>query len=75
MNHKIEKRFYTRLFVTMVCWAAVGVCVVLLLGWITDHFHNLVADWLAARLDRIYVIYFIGGCLGICLLFSQKQWG
>lgn len=75
MNHEIEKRFYTRLFVTMVCWAAVGVCVVLLLGWITAHFNNLVADWLAVRLDLIYVIYLIVGFLGIFHHFWQKPWG
>ena len=75
MNHKIEKQLYVRLFMTLVCWAAVGVCFVLLLGWITDHMDNLVADWLAVRLDLIYVIYLLTGFLGIFHFFWQKPWG
>ena len=49
MNHRIEKQLYVRMYMTLVCWAAVGVCFVLLLGWATDHMDNLVADWLAVR--------------------------
>lgn len=75
MNHRIEKQLYVRMYMTLVCWAAVGVCFVLLLGWVTDHMDNLVADWLAVRLDLIYVIFLITGFLGIFHFFWQKLWG